>query len=71
MKTFIPQFQFVFRNTTRSDIVSLYNKRKVGLIKEFHKGSFCVALTSDAWTGQCREDYISVVAHYVDDDWNL
>ena len=71
MKTFFPQFQSVSRNTTRSDIVQLYNRRKAGLIEEFHKGSFCFALTSDVWTGRSREDYISAVAHYVDDEWNL
>ena len=40
MKTFFPQFQSVSRNTTRSDIVQLYNRRKAGLIEEFQKGSF-------------------------------
>ena len=35
MKTFIPKFQSISRNTTRSDIVQLYNRRKAGLIEEF------------------------------------
>jgi hypothetical protein len=29
-----------------------------------------VALTSDIWSGNA-EDYISVVAHYVNADWEL
>jgi hypothetical protein len=30
-----------------------------------------VALTSDIWSGNAKEDYISVVAHYVNVDWEL
>jgi hypothetical protein len=30
-----------------------------------------VALTSDIWSGNAKEDYISVVAHYVNADWDL
>jgi hypothetical protein len=29
----------------------------------------CVALTSDIWSRNAKEDYISVVAHYVNADW--
>ena len=64
-------YENFYRNTTKSDIVKLYNRRKADLIEEFHKGSFCFALTSDVWTKRSMEDYISVVAHYIDDKWNL
>jgi hypothetical protein len=30
-----------------------------------------VSLTSDIWSGNAKEDYISVVAHYVNADWEL
>jgi hypothetical protein len=30
-----------------------------------------VALTLDIWSGNAKEDYISVVAHYVNTDWEL
>jgi hypothetical protein len=30
-----------------------------------------VALTLDIWSGNVEEDYISVVAHYVNADWEL
>ena len=30
-----------------------------------------VALTSDIWFGNAKEDYISVVAHFVSADWEL
>ena len=30
-----------------------------------------VSLTSDIWSGNAKEDYISVVAHFVSADWEL
>ena len=30
-----------------------------------------VALTSDIWSGNAKEDYISVVPHFVSADWEL
>ena len=30
-----------------------------------------VALTSDIWSGNAKEDYISVVGHFVSADWEL
>jgi hypothetical protein len=34
-------------------------------------GASSIALTSDIWSGNAKEDYISVVAHYVSVDWEL
>jgi hypothetical protein len=34
-------------------------------------GTHSVALTSDIWSGNAKEDYISVVAHYVSANWEL
>jgi hypothetical protein len=34
-------------------------------------GASFVALTSDIWSGNAKEDYTSVVAHYVSADWEL
>jgi hypothetical protein len=30
-----------------------------------------VALISDIWSGNAKKDYISVVAHYVNANWEL
>jgi hypothetical protein len=39
---------------------------------EFAKCVFSVSLTSDIWSGRAKQDYLSVVAHYVDSDsWEL
>ena len=34
-------------------------------------GRYSVALTLDIWTGQSKMDFMSVVVHNIDDDWNL
>jgi len=35
------------------------------------RGASSVGLTSDIWSGNAKEDYISVVAHFVSVDWEL
>ena len=49
----------------------MFEKKKLELLDEFRRGTFSVALTSDIWSGRAKQDYVSVVAHYVDGDWNL
>jgi hypothetical protein len=44
--------------------------RRDQLIESF-KSVSSVALTSDIWTGNAKEDFLSVVAHYVNVDWQL
>ena len=46
------------------DLIKLYNERVLKLIESF-KSVSSVALTSDIWNGKAKEDYISVVAHFV------
>jgi hypothetical protein len=31
----------------------------------------CVCLTFDIWSGKAKEDYLSVVAHYINPDWQI
>ena len=71
MRTFVPNYQTVSRVTIRSDIFKLFERKKLELFDEFKRGTFSVALTSDVWSGRAKQDYVSVVAHYVDGDWNL
>ena len=41
------------------------------LIETLKSSVSSVALTSDIWSGKAKEDYISVVAHYVSFDWGM
>ena len=47
MKIFVPSYQSLSSGTIRSDILALFNKKKLGLQDEFRRGTFSIALTSD------------------------
>jgi hypothetical protein len=40
-------------------------------VKEILNTTSCVCLTSDIWSGNAMEDYLSVVFHFVTEDWEL
>ncbi|CAN6309858.1 unnamed protein product [Urochloa humidicola] len=65
-----PRFTGVSRQTTTRDIAKYFNDRRSKLIDSLNVVS-SVALTSDIWSGNAKEDYLSVVAHYVNFDWQL
>jgi hypothetical protein len=65
-----PKFVKSSRQTTARDLIKLYNERVLKLIESFKYVS-SVALTSDIWNGKAKEDYISVVAHFVNLNWEL
>ena len=53
------------------DIVELYQRKISSLKENFLKVIFCFALTLDIWTSFHRmTGYLSVVAHYLDNDYN-
>jgi hypothetical protein len=65
-----PRFVKSSRQTTARDLIRLFNDCAEQLINVLKFVSF-VALTSDIWSGKAKEDYISVVAHFVNSDWCL
>jgi hypothetical protein len=65
-----PRFIKSSRQTTARDLIRLFNDR-AGQLTEVLKYVSSVALTSDIWSGKTKEDYISVVAHFVNCDWCL
>ena len=66
-----PKFVKSSRQTTARDMVKLYNDRVVKLIETFKNSVSSVALTSYIWNGKAKEDYLSVVAHFVNSNWEL
>jgi hypothetical protein len=62
-----PRFVRSFRRTTTRDLGKLFNGRR-NRIKNYVNAASSVALTSDIWSGNAKEDYISVVAYYVNAD---
>ena len=66
-----PRFVKVSRQTTTRDLGKLFNERRNIIKNCVLSGASSVGLTSDIWSGNAKEDYISVVAHYVSADWEL
>ncbi|WVZ83805.1 LOW QUALITY PROTEIN: hypothetical protein U9M48_030905 [Paspalum notatum var. saurae] len=65
-----PRHVNVSRQTTTRDIEK-YFKEQYAKLAERLKSVSCVALTSDIWFGNAKKDYLSVVAHFVNSDWEL
>ncbi|KAK3229360.1 hypothetical protein Dsin_001241 [Dipteronia sinensis] len=63
---FNPQYVSVSRNTTMSDLIRTFQKRRTELISELQNISFSIALSSDIWSGRSKQDYLCVTGHYVD-----
>jgi len=66
-----PRFTSVSRQTTTRDLKKLYNKDRLKLKENFKTCTFSVSLTSNIWAGRAKEDYLSVVAHYVNPNWEM
>ena len=64
-------FVKVSRQTTTRDLGKLFTERHDKLKNFVLPAASSVALTSDIWSGNAKEDYISVVSHYVSADWEL
>jgi hypothetical protein len=65
-----PRFIKSSRQTTARDLIRLFNVH-AGQLIEVLKSVSSVALTSDICSHKAKEDYISVVAHFVICDWCL
>ena len=67
-----PNFKPVSRQTTSRDMKKLAKTALKKIKDDFTTCTFSVSLTSDIWSGRRKQDYISVVAHYVNNEtWEL
>jgi hypothetical protein len=66
-----PLFKSVTRQTTTRDLAKLYAEQREMLMKDVLPAASSVSLTSDIWSGNAKEDYISVVCHYVNKEWEI
>ncbi|XP_059663425.1 zinc finger BED domain-containing protein RICESLEEPER 3-like [Cornus florida] len=66
-----PGFTMMTRNTIRSDIMKLYQSKKVKAYRLFDKLESRVAITTDIWSSRQKRGYMSITAHYVDEFWRL
>jgi hypothetical protein len=66
-----PLFKGVSRQTTTRDMAKLYEEQRAMLLTNDLPAASSVSLTSDIWSGNAKEDYISVVCHYVNKEWEI
>ena len=57
MKTFVLNYQSLSRGTIISDILNLFNKKKLELQDEFRRGTFSIALNSNVWSRCAKRLY--------------
>jgi hypothetical protein len=65
-----PRYNPVCRQTTTTDFVKHFNQTHT-LMMECLSAYTSIAITSDIWHGNAKKDYLSVVAHLVNSDWEL
>jgi hypothetical protein len=66
-----PRFDLPSRRTCTRDCVELYFQQKAKLKIFFQEQCNRVCLTTDGWTSQQQESYMTVTAHFIDKDWCL
>ena len=70
MDTIVPAYSLPCRNTIRARIMSRYQNEKDQLTSDLAKAT-AVSLTTDTWTSNSTESYITVTEHYVDNEWRM
>lgn len=66
-----PKIKHISRNTAKADILKIYHVEKEKLKKVLESINGRICLTSDLWTSCASNGYMTVTAHYVDNDWVL
>ncbi|XP_066333587.1 zinc finger BED domain-containing protein RICESLEEPER 2-like [Miscanthus floridulus] len=67
-----PAFAPVSKQTTARDLFKHFNGKREKLMTCLQDNVVSsVAVTSDIWSGKAKEDYLSVVAHFINADWQL
>jgi hypothetical protein len=70
LKALNPSYKKVSRNTIKADCMKLYESEKEVLKKSF-KDIRKFSLTCDLWTSNQTICYMSLVAHYIDENWSM
>jgi hypothetical protein len=60
-----PRYVRVSMFTTARDLVKLYNEKLKKLKDDVFLAMSSICLTSDIWSRNAKEDYITIVAHFV------
>ena len=67
-----PKYVSVSRQTTTRYMLKYFTDCKAKLVETVSSASVnCVCLTSNIWSGNAKKNHLSVVAHYINSDWQL
>ncbi|XP_037483219.1 zinc finger BED domain-containing protein RICESLEEPER 2-like isoform X2 [Triticum dicoccoides] len=70
MKCMNPNYKPIGRKAIRAECMRVYKNEKE-VLKSLLKGVSSICLTTDLWTSNQTLSYMCVVAHYIDENWNL
>ncbi|CAN1726011.1 Putative AC transposase [Linum perenne] len=67
-----PSFRVPCRTTIRKEILNMYEAERVKVNKRIDDNIGRIAITTDMWTATTqKKGYMSVTAHYIDNNWRL
>jgi hypothetical protein len=66
-----PLFKTMFRNTIKKDILDMYEVQRSSMINFFQKCQSRIVVTTDMWTVNHKKGHMSVIVHFIDDEWKL
>ena len=66
-----PRFQLPSRRTCTRDTVRVYFQERAKLKKFFKDSCQRICLTTDGWTSQQQDSYMTITASFIDDNWQL
>ncbi|XP_048124800.1 E3 SUMO-protein ligase ZBED1-like [Alosa alosa] len=64
-----PRFKIPCYRTMNSKITKLYDTTKGGIREMLHGEK--LSLTTDGWSSLATESYVTVTAHFIDEDWEM
>jgi hypothetical protein len=65
-----PRYAPVYRQTITREFVKHFNQTWT-IMLDCLTACSSVAITFDIWNGNAKENYLSVVAHFINSDWEL
>ena len=71
IKSLVPSFQMPSHQTVQRDVLKIYEDKKEKLKGLFNSCACGVSLTTDTWTSVQNLNYMTLTAHFVDNDWKL
>ncbi|OMO60857.1 putative Zinc finger, BED-type [Corchorus olitorius] len=66
-----PLFELVTYNKVEADCMEIYVKEKQKVYEILDKLPGKISVSADMWTGLDDAAYLSLTAHYIDEDWQL